>query len=340
MPVVSLDALAQRRALKDKTDALESAKHRLRRAEAALRSLQDVLAALPDPVEVIGEDLLVHYANPASCARHGDNFVGKPYQTVLLGANAPPEDGPVLVAFREDREVRAEVEWEGVREEILLIPTKLSGGQRAVVRYTRPLAGAAAEEPLTEEHPAPEAVPFREIEWLRRVSLAAVGPTRTEVMLEKLLPVLVEAFDARIVLYYHNGDSSNRFARLGVASAGPEIGYIPEQIGGRDYGDLKRAIASDAIFLRVTRMESENALPDSLREWLAGVGVEEVLLVPVRTNRERHGALVIGRPGFPGALPGPQDQLLRALPEIIGTAIERNFVLRCIERGLSALLNK
>ncbi|MCH7548051.1 MAG: hypothetical protein IH969_00700 [Candidatus Krumholzibacteriota bacterium] len=337
MSVVSLDALAQRRALKDKTDALESAKHRVRRAEGALRSLRDILSTLPDPVEVIGEDLLIHFANRSSQERHGGALEGKPYYSALFDHDTPPENSPVLVALRENRELTVETIWDGLPEETHLSPTTLSGGQRAVVRHTRAVrsgaSGASGAADADEPHP------FREMEWLRRVALATVGPTRTEAMFTQLLPVLVEAFDALVVLYYHNGDSSKRFARLGVASAG-KMGDTPEEIKGRDYGDLKRAITADVTFLRVRDMTSENALPESFRTWLSGIGTEEVLLVPVRTHRERHGALVIARGAHPGALPGPQDQLLRALPEIIGTAIERNFVLRCIERGLSALLNK
>jgi hypothetical protein len=139
-------------------------------------------------------------------------------------------------------------------------------------------------------------------------------------------------------MYYHGDERAKRYVRLGAAAI-EELEPTPAEIRGPGFVDLDRALAADVPFVRVTDMSLGSSLPEVLHTWSASCAIEEMILVPVSTARTRHGAVVIARRKSDDVIPGPQDQLLRAIPEVIGTAIERNVVLRTIERGVSALLD-
>jgi|GEM_PF-6037985 len=370
MSVVTLDTLSQRRALLETKRELDDAQRRLVRTEKALSSLRDVLSLLPDPVEVIGEDLLVYFANRASRARCGGNPEGQPYHTLLTGRHGTPENCPVRVALEENREIRMrQTGATGAQEEIVITPTRLAGGQRAVMRFTRTWGQPPAKESTepsrtttgadrTRPAPSEEAAlhtpkgpdtadgkserdtarieQWADVEALREWSTLAAHNINTNRFLGRILPCIAAHFHVDRLLYYRFDGRARRFSLDGEWSGDGEYAPAPVSITHGEYRTLRRIVEADVPYLHTG--DAFEALPAALADLLGRDHMRDSVVLPVRSALSTHGALVASfRQSFTAR--GGDDQLLRALAQILGAAIERNGLIRTLKRNVSTLVD-
>lgn len=347
MPVVSLDALALRRELMETKARLEDIERRQKRTERAMDALREVLSALPDPVEVIGEDLHIQFANRASRARHGEATEGTPYYRTLLEKDAPPEACPVITALRESREVRLTSNRGGQAIEVVVSPTTLSDGRGAVVRTSRVVGSAVSRDGDTVEarDSAPrraqmEAVALgivRDMESMREIAAITSKTLNTGRLFARLLPVLAERLDAPVVLYYQLDAGARRFALQGAIT--PDIPSAPpEHLGGGDHASLRTVLDIDAAYLNVADITEPSALPENVLAYLGRAAVTGAVVVPVRSTAARHGALIVARTDGP-SLSGEHDRLLSAVSQLLGSAIERNNLVRSLKRNVTTVMD-
>jgi len=348
MPVVSLDALALRRELIDAKTRLEDFARRQKRTERAMDALRDVLSALPDPVEVIGEDLHIQFANRASRERYREDPEGTPYFRTLLGKDAPPEACPVITALRENREIRLTSTRDGQSIEVVVAPTVLSGGQKAVVRTSRAVGELIARDTNTPEGSRPaaakraeiEAVALgvvRDMESMREIAAITSQTLNTGRLFTRLLPVLSDRLDAPVVLYYQHDVGARRFALQGAIT--PDIPSTPpEHLAGEDHVSLLTVLDIDAAYLNFASVSEQSALPENVLAYLTRAGVTGAVVVPARSPASRHGALIVARTGGL-AISGEHDRLLSAVSQLLGSAIERNNLVRSLKRNVTTVMD-
>jgi hypothetical protein len=143
----SLSALKLRRELLDARTELETISRKLLRTENALDSLSGFLTLIPDPIEIVAEDLLVLFANESSKKlHHNPRIEGTLYYQSVLGTECPPDDHPIHTALRENRGISfSTVYGRGDVYETAVTPTTLSDGRRAAFCISKPvvLSGTA-----------------------------------------------------------------------------------------------------------------------------------------------------------------------------------------------------
>jgi signal transduction histidine kinase len=349
---LTLDTLAQRRDLLDAHKRLEEVSRRLRRTESALESIRQVLSAVGDPVEVIGADGVIHFANRASRKRHGGNVEGLPYAPALLGVEREPDDCPARIALNENRETRTSGERDGEVVTVTFTPVVLASGERAVVRHTRrsdgvPPGYAAGESPRDAGADAEPAAPREAagvveatvadhdaLEALREAALACAGTLDTGRLLEALLAHVGEYLECPAAGYYEIDDDAEHAVL--VASAGADPAALPQRLHERECRELANLAGIDAPYLRVADLRRANPLPASVQHALLSAGAAEAVVVPARTAHARYGVMVAARAT---AVSSSDERFLASLSQLLGPALERNRLVHALERGIDASLD-
>lgn len=348
---LTLDTLAQRRELLDAQKRLHEISRRLRRTESALRSIREVLSALADPVEIIGEDGMIHFANRASRKRHGGNVEGLPYAPALLGLEREPDGCPARVALSENRETHTRSDRGGQAVTVTFTPIVLASGERAVVRHTRPAEGAPQPSAGEPPHPtdddaepvatagttdaAEEAVADHDaLEALGEAALACAQTLDTGRLLEALLEQIGDFFACPAAGFYEIDERAEQAAL--VAAAGADPGVLPPRLLARECRELANLAGIDAPYLVVADLRRANPLPASVQHALLEAGAGEAVVLPARTASARHGVLVAARTT---AVSGSDERFVASLSQLLGPTLERNRLVHALERGMDASLD-
>jgi len=278
--------------------------------------------------------------------------LSNPSAPALLGVEKEPDDCPARVALRENRETRTSGERDGETVTVTFTPVVLASGERAVVRHTRRAEGASPEH-TADEPPlsspadaaptvAPEAAATEDtavadhdaLEAVRKAAHACATTLDTERLLQALLAHIGEYLDCPAAGYYEIDDGAEQ-APL-VATAGPDPSPLPQQLLARECRELANLAKIDAPYLRVAELRRANPLPASLQQALLSAGAAEAVVIPARTAHARYGVMVAAPTA---AVSGSDERFLASLAQLLGPALERNRLVRALERGIDASLD-
>ena len=335
MPSLTFDTLKTRRALQDRTREVEALERRLKRTENARDALLCALSAMPDAIEIIGDDLLVHFANAASRSRCGAAPEQRHYYEALLGKEAPDEDCPVLAVLRDDQPRTVAIADTDGGGEIVVVPTMLSTGQRAVIRQTRPVSSSAqADEPI--DTPANSQQRSMDLEALRDAALITAQSINTPRMIARCLPGIHQHVGATCTLFYADDEIARRFTC--TAGEGDNETPVPVTLEGIEYKEFRNSIGIDAPFLRIDDIKT-STLPESLQEYFLRANIREVILIPAATRLARYGALLIGSVAPRNVVAFDDGKYLAALGQITGAAIERNRLVAALKKNVATAID-